>query len=83
MKICNRCKQEKKLEKFGIKNSNKGFFGFVAEHRLKVEKKIGRYLKKSEVVHHKNHTRDDNRPSNLEVITKPEHDKLSKKKKVA
>ena len=37
-------------------------------HRHVAEKKIGRKLKKGEVVHHKNRNKSDNRRSNLSVF---------------
>ena len=37
-------------------------------HRRVAEKKIGRSLKKGEVVHHKNRKKGDNRLSNLRVF---------------
>ena len=46
------------------------------EHHLIVEEQIGRYVQKGEVVHHKNHIRDDNRIENLELLSVQEHARL-------
>lgn len=64
----------------------KGYYRFKGSgrpvHRWAAEKKLGRSLRSSEVVHHKNRNKGDNRPGNLWVFgSQKEHHQTHKKDK--
>lgn len=48
-------------------------YGYVKRSHLVAEKTLGRYLYPGEITHHKNGKRDDDRPENIEVMTKGKH----------
>lgn len=49
-------------------------------HRFIMEEFLGRQLEYNEVVHHKNHNKQDNRLENLEVLSRAEHTKIHAKR---
>jgi len=56
--------------------------GYVAEHRLVMEAKLGRPLQRGEVVHHINGIKNDNRPKNLIVMAHGAHSTMHAPKRV-
>lgn len=58
-------------------NSTKN--GYVLEHRIVMERYLGRYLTPNEVVHHINHNTHDNRLENLRLMSKEDHGHFHKR----
>lgn len=56
-----------------IENSQENNGERIMEHRKVVEEHIGRKLLDTEIVHHKNENKLDNRIENLEIMSRAEH----------
>lgn len=74
-KVVNRNKEYWIVQSVGHPNAHSKY-GDILEHRLVVESRLGRYLLKTEIVHHINGDGLDNRDENLEVMLRSDHSKL-------
>lgn len=66
----------KYIEIYTPNHPNANTSSYVYEHRLVMEKYIGRYLTKEEKVHHINGVKDDNRIENLIITSQSNHRNL-------
>lgn len=64
------------IEVYAPDHPNKNKRNCVYEHQFVMEKHIGRYLEKGEVVHHKDLCKTNNNIENLQLMTVSEHTRL-------
>ncbi|MCH5165513.1 MAG: HNH endonuclease [Clostridiales bacterium] len=55
--------------------------GYAPEHRVVASEKLGRPLYDHEVVHHRDGNKRNNRPSNLQVMSRSQHARIHKYKR--
>jgi hypothetical protein len=78
-KLHNQWKGGKIVDQFGyIKLYKPGFpgassSGYILEHRFKIIKKLKRNLRKNEIIHHIDGNKQNNKLSNLLLLTKSKH----------
>ena len=73
-------KRDRKVSREGyvlvkVPEHPKSFMGWYYEHRLVIEKEIGRIVGEWETVHHINKNKQDNRLINLFLCSRLEHNK--------